>query len=424
MLESLHVPRKLTNWLNSYIDYTRHLEAPLALHFWSGVCTIAGALRGKVWIDMGYWKWRPNFFVIIVAPPGIANKSTTIEVGMELLREIEGIHFGPNSATWQALTTAFAESTEIVQLHNGQSYEMSAITLAISELGTFFDPKNSEMVDVLVDLWDGKQVPWRRATKSEGDVSVPNPWIHIIGATTPAWIEEHFPEYAIGGGFTSRTLFIYADHKRQLIAYPGDHQTSEDLKLKADLINDLAIIANLRGPFTLTPEAKTWGTKWYEQHWAQGVSGNDRKAGYLSRKQTQIHKVAMIHAAAERDTMFILPEDLMIADKLVTSLELDMERVFERVTSNTYSRYMISIINYLRTQPKQQINRVLLWKYAMNMMSWDDFKATIEGLIQANVLTQRQMGADLILTLHLQDKGDQFLQTIDDIVSVSGVPPR
>src|SRR3990172_8994626 len=95
--------RNVSDWLQGYIEYTANLEAPDKFHFWTGVATIAGALQGKCWVDMGKWKWKPNFYIIFVAPPGIIGKSTTADVGIGLLREIEGIHFGPMSATWQAL---------------------------------------------------------------------------------------------------------------------------------------------------------------------------------------------------------------------------------------------------------------------------------------------------------------------------------
>lgn len=407
------MPRKLDDWLNAYTHYTRHLEAPLSLHFWSGVFTIAGALRGKTWIDMGYWKWRPNFFIIYVAPPGVATKSTTIENGMELLREIEGIHFGPNSATWQAITAAFAESTEIVNLPSGEEYEMSAITLPVSELGTFFDPRNSEMVDVLVDLWDGRPVPWKRRTQGEGEIPIPNPWINIIGATTPSWVEEHFPEYAIGGGFTSRTLFVFADHKRHFVAYPQDLLKADDLHTKSDLIHDLRIIANLKGPFRLSPEAKAWGKEWYENHWSEGISSSDRKAGYLSRKQTHIHKVAMVISAARRSTMEIFVEDMELANSLVTSLEDDMERVFERVTGSTQSRYLATVLQHVRRAGK--IDRQELWRTCMTSMGLEEFKQTIDGLIQAGVIVQKQKGSQLLI--YFQDIGQSSPHTTDDSAS-------
>ena len=54
------------------------------MYAWVGVSTIAGALRRKVWIDQAYFKWYPNFYIILVAPPGIVAKSTTASLGMRL----------------------------------------------------------------------------------------------------------------------------------------------------------------------------------------------------------------------------------------------------------------------------------------------------------------------------------------------------
>jgi len=82
------------------------------MHFWTGVSTLAGALRRKVWVDMGYFKWFPNFYIILVAPPGIVSKSTTAGIGMSLLRQVPDIQFGPDVITWQALVQSFAESTK------------------------------------------------------------------------------------------------------------------------------------------------------------------------------------------------------------------------------------------------------------------------------------------------------------------------
>jgi hypothetical protein len=77
------------------------------------------------------------------------------------------------------------------------------------------------MVDLLVSLWDGKQGAFEKKTKGSGSDSVENPWINLIACTTPAWIAGNFPEYMIGGGFTSRCIFVYAEKKAKLVAYPS-----------------------------------------------------------------------------------------------------------------------------------------------------------------------------------------------------------
>jgi hypothetical protein len=57
--------------------------------------------------------------------------------------------------------------------------------------------------------------------------------------------------------------------------------------------------------------------QWYKQHYAATHHRDldkDRFGGYLARKQTHIHKLAMILAAAESDTLVLTAEHLAIAN--------------------------------------------------------------------------------------------------------------
>lgn len=373
--------RNFPNWINGYIDYTDNLEAPLIFHLWTGIATVAGALRGKCWIDMGYFRWKPNFFIVFVAPPGIVSKSTTLNVGAGLLRQVEGVHFGPESATWQAVTDAFREAEEAVP-QIGE--KMSALTIIASELGTFLDPKNREMIDILNDLWDGRSVPWTRRTKGEGVTEIQNPWLNFAGCTTPAWIQENFPQYAIGGGFTSRTVFIYAEEKRSLIAYPklemdafGNQYATDRLKL----LNDLRKISTLAGEFVLTKEAIEWGRCWYERHWktAPNQLNLELYGGYVARKQTHIHKLAMIISASERDDMCIIPSDLIRAHDLITSLEPSFTKVFSAIADNREVHYLAALIKIVEKHGK--ILKTELWRSLMNVMTFDQFESSLRGAL-------------------------------------------
>jgi hypothetical protein len=72
------------------MNFTRASESPDAFHFWTGVGTIAGALRRRVWLDMRHSQWTPNFYIILVDLPGVANKSTTVRIGSSLLAQVDG----------------------------------------------------------------------------------------------------------------------------------------------------------------------------------------------------------------------------------------------------------------------------------------------------------------------------------------------
>lgn len=300
---------------------------------------------------MAYFKWCANFYIVIVAPPGIVSKSTTVAIGMDLLRKVPGINFGPQVVTWPALVTAFAAANEGFKLPGSDEYHSQcALTLESSEFGNLVNPQDREMIDLLVTLWDSKQGGFDKATKTSGSDKVENPWINMIACTTPAWIAGNFPDYVIGGGFTSRCLFVYVEQKEKFVAYPSLHVPKGIEGTRARLIQDLEHISQLAGGYRLTPDAIEWGTEWYRHHYStrSELADDDRFGGYIARKQTHIHKTAMVLAAAVRDDLYITAEDLALANKAVTGLEADMPKVFAKIGKNDQSIQVDRFVQYVQ----------------------------------------------------------------------------
>jgi len=376
--------RKNKDWLQAFLDYSQFGEAPRHMYFWAGVSAVAGALRRKVWIDQAYFKWYPNFYICLVAPPGIVSKSTTAGVALSLLRRVPGINFGPDVVTWPALVSAFAEATEGFE-YDGKIWPMSAMTLESSEFGNLLNPQDKEMVDLLVSLWDGKQGTFEKSTKNSGKDSVENPWINLIACTTPSWIAGNFPEYMIGGGFTSRTIFVYADTKERYVAYPG-LQVPKNLEAQAqDLVDDLTHISTaLAGEYKLTPEAVGWGESWYKTHYSVRSANldMDRFGGYIARKQTHIHKLAMVLSASESDSMLIEPHHLITAHQMVTDLEPDMQFVFSKIGRSDASLHAERLVGFLEARGEVAFQEAYRHVHS-HFSSMRDFEDVLSGLVRA-----------------------------------------
>jgi hypothetical protein len=400
--------RKCGDWLKAYMEYSAHSEAPDKFHFWTGVGAIAGALRRHVWINMGYFDWTPNFYIVFVAPPGIISKSTTASIGMNLLRKVEGVKFGPDAVTWQALAKSLAESTEMFSLPEEPELQlpMSAVTIVSSEFGNFLNPNDREMVDMLVSLWDGQIGVFKKATKTMGDDHIENPWINCLACTTPAWIAGNFPDYMIGGGFTSRCIFVYGDRKRQFVAYPADHLPDDFKQQGENLVHDLEHIAvNLVGEYKLSPEAKEWGEQWYLKHYTEGeasVLNNNRFAGYLARKQTHMHKLAIILSASRSDDLVIHADVLAMANEIITGLENDMPKVFANIGKSDDARHMDEIVSYVKANGR--VDRVELYRKHFGALNFGDFSKMLESAIHAGYVRQVQYGKTIMVE-HVEYKG-------------------
>lgn len=381
------MPRNYSDWLKAYVDYASFSEAPRRMHFWTGVSAIAGALRRRVWIDMAYFKWTPCFYIVLVAPPGIVSKSTTAAIGIDLLRRVPGINFGPQVVTWPALVTAFASCNEGFQLGE-EWHSQSALTLESSEFGNLVNPQDREMIDLLVTLWDSKQGAFKKITKGSGCDTVENPWINLIACTTPAWIAGNFPEYIIGGGFTSRCLFVYGDKKDKLVAYPNLHVPKDMSTTQEKLVADLTHISTeLVGGYNLSADAIEWGEIWYAHHYKHTPEHlqDDRFGGYLARKQTHIHKLGIVLAASRRDALVITAEDLALANTMITDLERDMPLVFSKIGRSPNSIQAERLIQFIKA--KGAVSYAQAYQYVhLNLPDVKDFEGIFQGAIRAGLI--------------------------------------
>lgn len=388
--------RNFSDWLQAYTHFTRHLEAPTNIHFFSGVAAIAGVLNRKVFFDMGYFQWRPNFYIIIVGKAGLINKSTSIGVASDLLKEVPGVNIGPSSITWQALIQHMGNVTEQVEI-DGEFHTQSSLTFVASELGTLIDFHNREMIDVLVDLWDGKSGSWDKMTKMSGKESIVNPWIGLIAGTTPTWLSANVPESAVGGGFTSRCLFVYGREKRHLTAYPAAVFDAEHAEMRRKLVADLEHISLIKGEYKLSADALAYGQTWYEKLWTSTPDHlqGSRFEGYLARKQTHLHKLAMVLAAAQRDERVITLKDFQTAEVLLRSLEDDMLIALDRVGKVQSSLTLDQFIEFVKR--KKQVTYSDAIRQLSNFADFQGVKDILNLAVQAGYCAQTQVGNETLI---------------------------
>lgn len=381
--------RENHDWLTEFTRNASWGEAPQHMYFWVGVATIAAALRRRVWLDMGTFDWYPNLYTLLVAPPGVIAKSTTADLGFtRILKKVPGINFGPTTLTWQAIYDAFSEVGVEFEIP-GEEETRTEFALAIlsSEFGITLNPKDTEMIDQLVHIWDGREM--RKRTRKDGDLIIASPCLNLIACTTPAWIAENVPKYLIGGGLTSRMLFVYADSKAQYIAYPGDTIPPDYKERNEKLIRDLERISNLVGKFTITKEAKDWGKAWYEEFHKNEAKKIDATilGGYIARKQTLVHKVAMCLSVSLNDSLTITQELLERAVKLVTHLEKEMPLVYSKIGMSPEAAAGEQVVEFLKRY-QGSAPYSLLYRYMHKQFPDEErFQTIIFGLIEAGYVT-------------------------------------
>lgn len=300
---------------------------------------IASALRRRVWLDQGHFIYTPNQYFVLVAPPGKIAKSTTIGVASKLLRELPEITFGPDSSTWQAFfeklvqsqrEEIFGDPTDLNSIR-----QISApLTLAISEFGSFLNMDEDQLVNLLINFWDGQTGVFNRTTRKDGSIDVINPLVNLIGCTTDAWMHENFKAHLLEGGLGSRVLFVHQENKRKLVAYPHlVHDATRHDALRRRLINDLEIIAGLHGELRLDKEALAFGEAFYRVHNSTAPRATYFD-GYHARKFVHMHKLAMLFSVAESSDMIVSVEHLRRALSFLELIEEGIAQTTQIVKSS------------------------------------------------------------------------------------------
>ena len=343
--------RALENWVDSYLEYYEDTESARAFHRWTAMSLIAAVLRKKTHLSLGRISIYPNMYIVFVAPPGTARKSQAIDFGLKILREIKGIHLSAESITREALLQDLEGCKDTTPLPTGGEMEHSSMSIISKEFESFLGHKtdNTKMLVLLTDLFDGSDEPWRYRTKQSGSNEVPPVYINLLGATTPDSLAQQLPASAIGGGLTSRILFIWGTGKYKKCPIPVESLELRELKKK--LVLDLDRISNMAGTFIFTKEAKDFWIDWYnnyEELDPRRLCLDNSFDGWYSRKPMYILKIAQICSAAETSSLDITVSHLQRAIKEIETVEVDMGRAFKQVGRSDITSDVAAIVEIVK----------------------------------------------------------------------------
>jgi len=324
--------RKLDNWLDAYMEYTLNTESAPLFHKWVGLSMLAAVLRKKTWLNFGRLRMYPNLYVVLVAEPGIARKTQAISYGNRLLSEIGSIHVSSDAITKEALIQEIEAAGDDTPMPDGTVFRHASLSIISREFESFLGQKkeNTKMLVLLTDLFDCEELPWKYKTKSSGTNVAPAVFLNLLAATTPESLASSLPSSAIGGGLTTRMIFIWASGKTKKIAIPEDPPQ----ELKEALIHDLSIISRIAGEYEFSPECRQTWIDWYETYDERSprrICKDPAFHGWYSRKPMFIKKLAIIMAAAKSNARTIEWSHMEEAIDLLEEAELRMGKTFSAI---------------------------------------------------------------------------------------------
>jgi hypothetical protein len=330
--------RNLSDWISGFMSLTEDSEPPILYRKWTAISTIASALQRKVKLDFGLsLTIYPNFYIVLVGPSA-TGKGTAMSFASDIICQVPAIRLSAQATSLQALIRRMKETNLTdLDVESGKQIFHSSLTIFSNEFTVFLGYHNRELISALCDWYDCHK-RWLYETIKRDKEEIVGVWVNILAGTTPDNIQSSLPIEAIGGGLTSRIIFVNEEKKNKLVIFPG--LTVEQLELQTLLVRDLEQIALMSGDFKSTTDAMAFYHDWCVDADKNPPFQDKKFDGYNGRRRHHLLALTMICSASRSNKLIILKPDIEKAAQMLAEVEVKMGTVFRGIGKSDISALM------------------------------------------------------------------------------------
>jgi len=358
--------RLLSNWIESYLHFTRHDESPEQFHRWTAYTILAAAVNRNIWMSTrGYYKLFPNLYVLFIGPSGVG-KSSSSGIGVEVLRETTlKVNIYKDFITPPALMEFMSRSSVSTEFQFGGKTvitQKTPLLLYASELGNLLSIRSGirELTLLLTELFN-KQGDHEDTTNKRGTIKIKKPSVTFFACCFPEWIEEELVSISLRSGFLGRMLVVTGNAKRHRSS--SIKLTPQDMTLRKALIHDLEIIGALYGEFKWSPDAETMWDTWYNDQPMDMSSDGMEIAGFGSRREQFAQRLAMLTAVGRGNDPIIEVSDLKTGIGMVSYCERNIKKMGSSSDEyKTTAKVKKNLTTFCKHVPHTEIDLGLLMK--------------------------------------------------------------
>jgi hypothetical protein len=399
--------RKLDNWIDAFLQYTDNTEPPYLFRKWTAISVIASALQRKCYIKWGTsLTWYPNLYVVLVGPSA-TGKGTAMSPGLDLLQDLGTIRLASNATSLQALIRRLKETNlSDPDMETGKMQLHSSMTIFSKEFTVFLGYHNRELMAALCDWYDCDRT-WSYETISRKKEEIVGVWVNLVGGTTPDLIASSLPMDALGGGLTSRIIFIYEEKRGKLIPLPM--QDAADKELYQYLLHDLEKIALMSGEFKYTTQFLDHWTDWCIESARRPPLADPKFEGYLGRRRANVMKLSMINSSAHgKQQLTMTRDDLEEGIKMIEEAENKMGMVFRGVGKLDISEVLNKVLTFLASSLTEEIPVYQFMRHFQGDVDKTTLDRIFETLKAQNVATiiHKPQADDVIKVLNFKQRPD------------------
>ncbi|KKM87258.1 hypothetical protein LCGC14_1270810 [marine sediment metagenome] len=374
--------------------YTEDTEVPAIFSVWAGISAVGAAMGRDCFVDQGYFAIYPNLYVILVAGSARCRKSTAVNIAGDFIQKVvPKINLISQKVTPEGLIGMLSG---LIGDEGATTVVPSAVGVAVvDELSTLIDKNafKSGLIALLTNLYDCKDFEY--LTRGRGRELVNNPCLSVLGASTIRWIKDTIPEVAIGGGFTSRIVFVYKDKREKLVPWPV--MSAENKALSEDIVHDLCEVSKMRGPIALDKGAlDTYKEEYVNFYENSSLMKDEGLAGYANRRHHILLKVSMIICASRTDNRLITQHEMNMSIKLLRKAENAMPFILRTIMSEKVGTVFESILTFIISMGS--VGRPRLIREFRHKMTSQDLDVLLRTLEEEGVILQTVDGSKIVYT--------------------------
>ena len=211
------------DFFKQYFKYVGATEAPMVYHRWTAISILGTLLGRQAFLPFGHGVIYPNQYIMLMGSPG-TRKGTAMNIGRKLLQGAGYSRFRPDRLSKERFLMEIKpyNAEDLLPDADLESLVLdspSEVYAFAEEFTDLVGQGGMEFMTMLTKLWDN-MAKYEHPKIHGKSIVVEKPTVNIFGGNTPQGLALAIPPEALGNGFLSRMIFIYAEPTGHKITFP------------------------------------------------------------------------------------------------------------------------------------------------------------------------------------------------------------
>jgi hypothetical protein len=332
---------------------------------------------------------------MLVSHPAVG-KTTAMDAGVDLLERVKMDHnYNFRIIPNQTNEPAFIDMMKIVDripLPNNPNImlpQSAGFFYASEASASALQNTCGDFVATLTAFYDCPKWFRKKLKSEQNQVEIENGCMNLLAGSTFNYLKTLVNEQSVLGGFASRLIYIVHEERTVRESKWGASQDLDSTKAKK-LVEDLAHINKLIGPMKPTAEFISRWEKWQPEFDKYLIDLNsERLEAIMSRKGTNLIKVAMLLSVSEGDSLVVTGDHFDRALEFIEDAYKDNPKIIafaamaDLESQKGLSQY---ILRFVDRNKKQATKAEIMSAVMSNGNKISDADMVIQGMLTSKWL--------------------------------------